>query len=270
MREAVAAAARRGGALAGVALCAALAAGGCSAGGSNGVAQMSASDAVAKARSAALAAPSVHVRGTLYDNGSPITIDMRLRGADGGAGQVTAAGDTFELLRVGQQVYLRGDKDYYTSVAGEREGLSPRTVAALQGKYLRVPSTDRGYARFNDFTSLDGLFNDLVKLSGKLRKDGQVTVRGVRSLSVVCGDGRGAALAVAMDGTPYPVRYTPAGPAGGSIEFFDYGQPVDLTPPPAAQVIDMDKTATASPSATVSPAPSGSPRPTSARSRAAG
>lgn len=228
----------------------------CSSGGTNGVTHLSAADAVSRARAAAIAAPSVHIKGTVLDGGDPVTIDMRLRGADGGTGQLSADGDTFQLLRIGQDVYLRGDASFYSTVAGERSGLSPQVSAALQGKYLHVPGSDRGYAKFTDFTSVDGLFGDLVKLSGKLRKDGQVTVHGVRSLSIVTGDGHGAQLAVAMNGTPYPTLYRPAGTSGGSVEFLDYGAPVELTPPPAAQVVDIDKLAKA---ATASAAPSPSP-----------
>jgi hypothetical protein len=229
---------------------------GCSTGGTNGVAHLSAADAVSRARAVAIAAPSVHIKGTLLDGGDPVTIDMRLRGADGGTGQVSADGDTFQLLRIGQEVYLRGDASFYSTVAGERSGLAPQVTAALQGKYLHVPPADGGYAKFAGFTSVEGLFGDLVKMSGKLRKDGQVTVRGMRSLSIVTGDGHGAQLAIAMDGTPYPTLYRPAGAAGGSLEFFDYGAQVDLTPPPAAQVVDIDKLAKA---ATASPGPSPSP-----------
>src|SRR5881397_4025628 len=85
-----------------------LALAGCGGSSSNGESKKSADQIVADAQKAALAASSVHVTGTITDNGMPLRLDMTIVKDRGGKGTLSESGATFELVRIGDTAYLRG------------------------------------------------------------------------------------------------------------------------------------------------------------------
>ena len=70
-----------------------------------------------------------------------------------------------------------------------------------------------------------------------LRGDEREDVRGAPAFRFE--DAAGAGHYVALQGSPYPLRF--AGEDGTSkidLDFLDYGAPVDLEPPPASKVVE--------------------------------
>lgn len=208
--------------------------------GTNGVAKLPARTIEQKAGAAAQAAPTVRISGTVVSGGQTYRLDMRLR-ADGGVGEVTAKGATFQLLRVGGDLYLKAGADFYGT--GDDKD-SKAAAAKLNGKYVKVPVGDPAYQRFSGFTDKKVLLADLFVLDGTLEVGARRTVGTTKTIELT-GSG-GGILDVSLQGSPYPLRYQRAGNAG-TLALADWGEDFTLAAPARSQVVDYGKTVGATP-----------------------
>ncbi|GCE01491.1 lipoprotein [Embleya hyalina] len=201
-----------------------------------GLGSESADAITGKAKAAAAGAGAVHVQGVWKIQTQQFRIDLRLK-RDGGVGTVVTADSTIELLRIGQDLYVRGDARLYQGRDGRGGADVEQSAQALRDKFVKVPASDPSYARLSGFTRMQDMITDLIRLNGKLKKDGREKVRGVETLKVVADRGRGGELRVALNGTPYPLKYIPS-PSGGALELFEYDQDFPLVLPHADEVLD--------------------------------
>ncbi|MER5870416.1 hypothetical protein [Streptomyces sp. NPDC002044] len=195
--------------------------------GTNGVGKLSADKIEAKARAAATEADSVHLSGTLVSGGKSFTLDMRLK-SDGGSGEVKSQEDTFQVLRVGEQLYLKASAAFW----GQSD-----SAGKLGDKYVKVPESDPTYKQFRGFTDMDVLLDGLLGLQGKLAKGSYSTVGHTRVVQVTGDKGKGGKLAVSLEGTPYPLLLERAGGAG-RVELAEWGKVFPLDPPAQDQTVD--------------------------------
>lgn len=203
--------------------------------GTNGVGKLPPARIQAKTRAAADAAPTVRLSGTVVTSGRTYTLDMRLKD-DGGTGSVTSQGATFRLLRVGQELYLKADADFWDHTDG-----SDGATGKLDGKYVKVPQGDPAYKKFSGFTDKDVLLDGLLTLHGTLAADGHHTDgSGTRTIRITGDKGSGGTLDVSLQGTPYPLRLVRAGHAG-TLRFSDWGENFTVTEPPASETVDYGK-----------------------------
>lgn len=241
---------------------------GCGSTGTNGVARKGAGSIVSTAEEAVLSATSVHIQGQFTSGSQPVALDLRLAKDKGAAGTVTIGNEVIELLRVGSDVYVKGDEQFYRSVlsrlgGGSDPGAQPSpsgaapsasgtaasaspgsapsspniAVTAMQVNYLHIGPSDQQYQVFDSLTDPRQLLAQIMQGIGALGKDGQKDVRGTKSI-VLSGD-KDTRVYVAIDGQPYLERVLP--PGGGTLDFMDYDAQVTLNPPPPAQVVDIAK-----------------------------
>jgi hypothetical protein len=202
---------------------------------SNGVADLPAKEILARAQQALGRASSVHIKGGGSSEGQQFAIDMRY-GAEGAVGSMTTNGQTIELLRVGQTVYLKGTEAFWRSIGGNA------VAELLKGRYLKVPATTPDFAELSSFTDLKKNAQELLKPDGEVSKGGRRTVHGVQAIGLVDSKD-GGTLYIALQGEPYPLQAVPGAKAkndSGSLDF-DYGAPVKVTAPAADQVVDVSK-----------------------------
>ncbi len=186
---------------------------------------------VATAEKALASATTVHVAGAATANGETTRIDLRLKRDAGAVGTVAANTGSVSLVRVGQVAYIKGDTQFYTSVAGGQ------AAKLLAGKWIKVNSSSSGFASILEFTDLATFAKQVTKPTGTVKKGAVRSVAGVRGIEVTDSDG---VLVVALEGPAYPLFVGPAkGSTGQGFTFSDYNQPVTLTPPPADQVVDV-------------------------------
>jgi hypothetical protein len=200
--------------------------------GTNGVGKLPARTIEKRARAAADAADAVRMSGAVSSNGSTYRLDMRLR-SNGGLGEVTAKGSTFQLLRVGDDLYLKAGADFY----GEEVG------AKLKNKYVKVPTGDPAYKQFSGFTDKKVLLDGLFVLDGALAVGDHGSVDGTRTIAVTADGGTGGTLDVSLEGSPYPLRYERAGGAG-TLTLADWGKDFTLRAPDADEVVDYGTSVT--------------------------
>jgi hypothetical protein len=204
--------------------------------GTNGVGKLPPQTIEQKAKSAATSAPTVRLAGTVVSAGRTYRLDMRLRG-NGGVGEVSSKGDTFQLLRVGDDLYLKAGADFYGDGGSDKD--SKDAAAKLNGKYVKVPPKDPSYQQFSGFTDKKTLLADLFVLDGTVKTGAH---RKVGSTKTIALDGsKGGSLDVSLKGSPYPLRYQRAGDAG-TLNLSDWGQDFALAAPAKSDVLDYGTT----------------------------
>ncbi|MET9591297.1 hypothetical protein ABZY45_10010 [Streptomyces sp. NPDC006516] len=202
--------------------------------GTNGVGKLTATQIDRKTRAAADAAETVRLTGKLVSKGVTYTLNMRLSG-EGGTGSVTSKQNTFALLRVGDELFLKADAGFWKDETGDDE--SAQAADKLQGKYVKVPEDDPTYQQLRGFTEKKTLLDGMLTLHGKVNKGGRDTIGGVRTVQIMGGKGEGGALDVSLKGTPYPLRVARGG-GGGTITLADWGQTFPLEAPSEDDTVD--------------------------------
>ncbi|MBK3555542.1 hypothetical protein JHN55_03075 [Streptomyces sp. MBT56] len=206
--------------------------------GTNGVAKLSAAQIDKKARAAADAASAVRLSGTLVSKGGTYELDMKLN-AEGGMGSVTSKKQSFALLRVEDELYLKAPAEFWTheGSGGESETADAAAADKLGGKYVKVPEGDPSYRQLRGFTDKEVLLDGLLALHGTLNKGARDTVAGQRTIQILGGKGEGGAFDVSLEKEPYPVRVARGG-GGGTVSLADWGQAFPLEAPEEDDTVD--------------------------------
>ncbi|WP_299528420.1 hypothetical protein [uncultured Streptomyces sp.] len=205
--------------------------------GTNGLGKLSATEIDRKARAAADTAAAVRLSGKLISKGGDYTLDMQLN-ADGGTGSVTSKDNTFALLRVGDDLYLKADAAFWAQHGeGEDSATDGEAAAKLDDKYVKVPEDDPTYDQLRGFTEKKTLLDGLLTLHGSVNKGDRGKVTGVRTIEIMGGKGEGGALDVSLEGSPYPLRVARGG-GGGTITLADWGKAFALEAPSEDDTVD--------------------------------
>ena len=185
---------------------------------------------VAEAAAAALEeAGSVHVAGTLEQEGEEGEIDLQLQGDDA-MGTLTLGGVDVELLNVDGQVYLQAPGEFWGGF-----GMPEEALALLEDKWIIVP--DEGAAEFEDF-SLAGFVDQLRNPESEVKDD--VTTGEVDGTDVVVIEQEdGSTLSVADAEKSYPLEITNKGDAPGTLTFSRFGEEEDITAP--SDPVDLEE-----------------------------
>ncbi|MCE7082474.1 hypothetical protein [Streptomyces sp. ST2-7A] len=206
----------------------------------NGLDSLPAATIEERALDAALGAEAVHLsgRGVITD-GDGFRLDMRL-GPDGGIGEVSIQGMTFELLRVGEDLFLKADGAFWQHQweDGDEEaeaGIDPS--GTLGGKYVKVAPDDPAYETLSGFTDKNTMIHLLLTMEGERSVGERGEVGETETISVLAGEGAGGVLDVALVGDPYPLRFARAGEAG-QLSLADWDKEFTLRAPQEDQILD--------------------------------
>ncbi len=217
----------RGVALLSLALIALLAGCGSSSPSGNGVASKTPTQIVAAAKAAAAGAATVHVAGTIVDEGKPISLNMELEAGKGGKGTIALEGLSIRLVQINGTVYINGSDAFYRHVAG------PAAAQLLRGKWLKAPASGGNFSSLASLTDLSKLIDTTLAAHGALTGAGTRTVNGQKAVGVT-DKAKGGTLYVASTGAAYPLEIAKSGPSGGSIVFDRWNKPVTLVAPAGA------------------------------------
>jgi hypothetical protein len=191
----------------------------------NGVASKSAQEIVSATKAAADKATSVHVAGSIVSGATPITLNMDIASSRGGRGQLSENGLSFELIQVGETVYIKGSPAFYRQIGG------PAAAQLLQGRWLKAPTSSADFSSISSLTNLRKLLDSALASHGPLQKRPVQTVDGQSVVGVV-DTAKGGTLFVATKGQPYPIAIAKSGKEGGKVSFTRWNEPVTLTAPP--------------------------------------
>jgi hypothetical protein len=212
--------------------------------GTNGIQDLPAKQIEQKARAAVRKADSVRLSGTIVAKGHTYRLEMRLKDS-GAIGQVaTKGGETFSLLRVEKDLYLKAGAGFWVDQEkgdkGEPSEADRAAAQKLEGQYVKVPGGDPAYDRLSGFAQMDLLLEGLLVLSGERETGERSEVDGVRAVQVIAGGGGGGAIAVSLEGTPFPLRLTRAGGAG-TVELDEWNKGFDVHAPKDDNIVDYGK-----------------------------
>lgn len=200
----------------------------------NGVAKLSATDALKKVQAALKKVETVHVSGHVSAQGQDITLDLRDK-AGAGTGTIDVGGGEIDVVRTGDDIYVKGDKDALAAF-----GASSVQASLVAGKWLHQSvSTQGSFSGLADLLDSTALFSNVTSPTGQLKTGTTTTVDGQKVLTIIDGtSGGNGTLYVARTGDPLPVRVDQPGATGGSLDF-EYGISVDVKAPSGA--VDLSK-----------------------------
>ena len=174
-------------------------------------------------------AKSVHMSGAVNSDSSDIGFDVMLS-SDAAKGTLTLSGNDIKLVRVGDAAYFSGSPEFYKTLGG-----GDAAANLLQGRWIKIPSTDSRFASFEQFTDKGKLFSSMLQAEGTVTKSGVRTYNGQKVVVLRDSDG-GGHLYIAASGKPYPVAIVSTGDKHGTITFTGWDEPVDVSAP--ADAID--------------------------------
>lgn len=215
--------------------------------GTNGVGKLSATRIEKKSRAAAEKADSVKLSGNVVSKGVNYRLHLRLKRDGGATGKVSKGRSTFALLRVGKDLFLKADADFWArQEKGGREPSKSDVQAAgkLDGKYVKVPPGDPAYKQLSGFADMRALLEGLLAMNGKREVGDHGEVGGVRTIRVQAGEGGGGIVDISLIGTPYPMRVERGGGAG-TLELDDWNKEFSLRAPARKHVVDYGRKITA-------------------------
>ena len=194
---------------------------------SNGVADKSADEILKAAQEAAKAETSVHMVGTVSQDSGDMKIDMQVEKGGKAVGTIVMAGATLDIIATGTKVYVKGDKAFWDSQAGEG-------AYELIGDKWVASTSEKDLASFKDFTDFTTAISQMLNPSGTISKTEPSTVDGQAVIGLKDGD-KGT-LWIATTGDPLPVSID--GGSEGGVTFSDWSKPVTITEPAAADILD--------------------------------
>jgi hypothetical protein len=195
--------------------------GGGSSGGDNGVADKTADEIADASLAAAKSADSVYINGSVENDGDPLEIDMHIVDGEGGAGHLSTGGQSFDIVRAGDKVYIKGDDAFWKGIGGDA------AVQLFHGKWLVADSSEENFAPFLPLTDIEQFFDGVLGEHGTLEKGDTTEVDGTKAVAIEEPDGT---VYVATEGEPYPLKVE-GGDDKGSISFDDWNEGYDIEVP---------------------------------------
>jgi hypothetical protein len=186
----------------------------------NGVASKEPKEILAASKSAVAKASSVTISSKSAQGSVTFNLELRLT-RNGGQGKVTLLALTFEVIRIGETLYLKGGPVFY-----KRLGITQSVPA---GSWLQAPA--RRLPQLAAFTNLSGEATRIVSTSGRVTKGQKTTIEGQPVIELKTeGKLYKGRLFIKTTGEPYPVKLERTGRETGHTTFTGW----DNTPPPTA------------------------------------
>ncbi len=209
----------------------------------NGVASKTPAEMLAATVSAAQSASSVYVQ--LSSDSGPLASALNMRYTrEGAQGRFSLLGLRFELVRVGDTLYVSGNKAFYRQLGQVLGGSTGVTVAKLPaGTWLKGSATSGPFAQLGAITDMDSELTVILGRRTPVAKGDQATVAGQPAIELKqAAKLYTGTLFIATTGKPYPLLQRKTGREHGQTTFTDWNQPLTLTPPAnAADISQLER-----------------------------
>ena len=189
-------------------------------------------------KSAITNATAVHVKGTMTDSGSTITMDMQINKGGTASGTIAVGGPSYPVIYVDKVVYIQ-----FTPEVIKGSGIDPNSTAGKLLKNKWVPSTSKVMSGSHLASSVEPLLDYTqftTEITGNIPsgpvKAGQPdTVDGTPVVEYTFSDGTPADIATTSP--RYLMRLLPGPKDGpGQMDFTGWSQPVPVKAPPASEI----------------------------------
>jgi hypothetical protein len=197
---------------------------GCGSSTDNGVSSKNASEILAAAKAAAQSATAVHVESLAAQGALKLKQNLELT-SNGGRGEISLLGSSFEVIRIGNTLYLKGNPGFY-----QRLGINPTRVP--QNSWIKTPANNSQFGGLAAFTDLRGEVGRLLSTAKPVTKGTATTTNGQKTVELKqAGQLYTGKIYIATTGKPYPVQITKTGRETGHTTLTDWNQPVSLSAP---------------------------------------
>lgn len=195
----------------------------------NSEASKSATRVLADAKAAAAGASSAHVSADIESRGTAVSANLSMARGKGAKGSASIGGLDFDLVRIGDTVYIHGSDAFYRHFAGAA------VAQLLHGRWVKAEATQPRFRSFAPLTEIGALLTKINATPHQLVNDGRTTYKGVEVVAIrdTSDDSK---FYVAATGKPYPVAIVGGkkGDQSGTIAFSDWNKHVSLTAPSGA------------------------------------
>ncbi len=207
---------------------------------SNGVASKSPAEILATATSAAQQASSVHVHANSANGPLTLTLDMNYT-KNGAHGSVSLFGLDYQLIRIGDTLYVSGNSRFYRELAQTLSGHAATAVAKLPaGTWLKATVGSGPGSGLAPITDMDSELALILGRGTPAAKGAETSVNGQQAIELKqAAKLYNGSLFIATTGKPYPILQRKTGRETGQTTFSAWNQPVTLTAP--ANAIDISQ-----------------------------
>jgi hypothetical protein len=167
-------------------------------------------------------ASSVHYSGHGVQQGQKLTLDLSISSGSGADGKFALFGGTAEVIRIGPNLYIRGDRPFWRHFGSKRLG-------SLSERWVVVPSSLSAFQGLTGLMSISGVASKL-SVQGKVVNEGVKTFQGKQVIALRVPSEKGL-FYVSATGKPYPVALL-GGKSSITITFDHWNQPVSIPKPP--------------------------------------
>ncbi|MEE1938889.1 hypothetical protein V1L54_05585 [Streptomyces sp. TRM 70361] len=186
---------------------------------------------------------SLRMSGRLTVDGEMMELDVTLTKVGLCSGSMTVDGGTAEVVRTEKRMYMKGDERFWES-QGDGTPEDGAVVDLLKDRWVKVPPEEAD-AEFGAICDLDRMLESLDDPGADSVTKGAVTEIGGRQAIplVERRDGETTTGYVADDeAEPYLLRVESAdGDEPGVIDLTGHNEDVEITEPPASEVIDPEE-----------------------------
>lgn len=191
---------------------------------------------LADAKSALFNAKSVHISGTVLQQGKQQKLDLRFEG-NNTSGTETTSGLVVNIVKIGSTAYIKAPAAFWTKTAGSK-------AAGLAGKWIKSTGSGNVLRSLTLQSIAAGLNSTDSAIQPEVKK---ATLDGKKALVLTQKDG--STLTVADAATPVPLQIVNKTPAKkGQLDFTDYGAAQNIAAPKGAvtaeQALKGQKTTT--------------------------
>lgn len=183
-------------------------------------------------------ATAVHVKGSMADSGTTITMDMQINTGGTASGTISVGGPSYPVIYVDKVVYIQ-----FTPEVIKAAKIDPSSAAGRLLKNKWVPSTSKTMAGSDLASSVEPLL-DYPQFAAEITRN--IPAGPVRAGQSETVDGTPVVRYTFSDGTPadiattsprYLMRLLPGPKDGpGQMDFTGWSQPVPVTAPPAGEI----------------------------------
>jgi hypothetical protein len=194
---------------------------------SNGEDSKTVQQIIADVQAATNNATAVHVSGSGNQAGAALKLDLHLVAGKGGYGHITYNGLDFDVVRVGNKAYFRGDATFWKKFGGAA------AAALFKDRWIEAPADSGDLASFTPLTDISKLMSGILgsASSASVTKGVKATIGGKSAIQLVQSGSGGGTLYIATTGKPYPLELQAGNGASGTITFDDWDKIVAVKVP---------------------------------------
>jgi hypothetical protein len=197
----------------------------------NGVAAKPPAEILAATRAAAQNATSVRVVARATTRAASQKLDASMARNQGRA-QVSVLGINFNVVRIGDTVYVKGNRAFN---AGVERTLG---VKVPSGVWLKGTTTE--FSQVRVFTDVEKELPVMLGGSGAVTKGARIKIGGQSAITLkLTRKLYTGTLYVATTGQPYPLKLTKTGREHGQTTFTNWNDPVAVIPPAHAVAVSQ-------------------------------